>query len=344
MSNVMSSNIINILSSNKVYKTLLIIGNGFDLDLNLNTSYAKFLNSPFFKDNAKDYFSNYDLESYYKEINIFSYLKYKKEINGWIDVENELANLASRKVRGILGDGEILAVVSEKEKQTFQQLRIALCDYLKSISYNEVKTDSYGLQILRLLNNSDSNSEIISFNYTDINKLALIWGDRNIVIPVTYMHGNLESRQTAEDDTSIILGFQDEIEIDDSYCFMIKSHSPYYTSHNIKSKLDQADEVIFFGHSLGATDYPYFKDFFRKQCAIKSDDKKIKVRISTKDEESRQNILIQLRNMNEKHTQMLYEYCDFAIYRTETNQDHEKIETYLSELKKRIYPDFPSIG
>ena len=36
----MSSNIINVLSSNKVYKTLLILGNGFDLDLNLNTSYS----------------------------------------------------------------------------------------------------------------------------------------------------------------------------------------------------------------------------------------------------------------------------------------------------------------
>lgn len=69
--------------------------------------------------------------------------------------------------------------------------------------------------------------------------------EKKIVIPVSYMHGSLKSRQTEKDDTSIILGFQDDIEIDDSYCFMIKSHSPYYTSHNLKSKLDQADEVIF---------------------------------------------------------------------------------------------------
>lgn len=340
----MSSNVINVSLSGKSYKTLLIIGNGFDLDLNLNTSYANFLNSSFFKNNETKTFSKYALELSNSDINIFSYLRFKTEINGWIDVENELANLASRKVRENFGRDEVLAVVSEKEKQTFQQLRIALCDYLKSISYNEVKTDSYGLQILRLLNNSDSNSEIITFNYTDINKLAPIWGDRNIVIPVTYMHGSLESRKTKNDDTSIILGFQDNIDIDDSYCFMIKSHSPYYRSHNLKSKLNQADEVIFFGHSLGSTDYPYFEDFFRKQCAVKPDNEKIKVRIFTKDEESRQNILIQLRNMNEKHTQMLYEYCDFAIYRTDAHQDDEKIETYLSELRRRIYPEFPSIG
>ena len=121
---------------------------------------------------------------------------------------------------------------------------------------------------------------------------------------------------------------------------MIKSHSPYYTSHNIKSKLDQADEVIFFGHSLGSTDYPYFEDFFRKQCATKPDNEKIKVRIFTYDEESRQNILVQLRNMNEKHTQMLYEYCDFAIYRTKDNIDDEKIKKYLSELSNRINPQY----
>lgn len=267
-------------------------------------------------------------------------LKYREQINGWIDVETELARLASRKIQDNFKPEKIFIPVSKREKQTFQQLRIALCDYLKSISYNKVNTDSYGLKILKILNSAHSNSELITFNYTDINKLAPLIGDNIISIPVNYMHGSLESRQTAKDDTSIILGFQDNIEIDDSYCFMIKSHSPYYTSHNIKSKLDQADEVIFFGHSLGSTDYPYFEDFFRKQCATKPDNEKIKVRIFTYDEESRQNILVQLRNMNEKHTQMLYEYCDFAIYRTKDNIDDEKIKKYLSELSNRINPQY----
>lgn len=323
-----------------MYKTLFIIGNGFDLDLNLKTSYSDFLKSPYFGDNIRSFFSKNNLEMSKSEINIFDYLKYKNDINGWIDVEKELANLASRKIRMNFGRDEVYAVVSEKEKETFQQLRIALCDYLKNISYNEVNTDSYGLKILKILNSGQSDSELITFNYTDINKLASLIGDNTISIPISYMHGSLESRQTKKDDTSIILGFQDDIEIDDSYCFMIKSHSPYYTSHNIKSKLDQADEVIFFGHSLGSTDYPYFADFFRKQCEVKPDNEKIKVRIFTKDEKSRQSILIQLRNMNEKHTQMLYEYCDFAIYRTGDNIDDEKIKIYLSELNNRINPQY----
>lgn len=44
--------------------------------------------------------------------------------------------------------------------------------------------------------------------------------------------------------------------------------------------------------------------------------------------------------MNEKHTQMLYEYCDFAIYRTKDNIDDEKIKKYLSELSNRINPQY----
>lgn len=325
------------MRNNIVNKTLFILGNGFDLDLNLKTSYHDFLISSYFENNVTAGFSKYDLERLNNDINIFSYLKYRHEINGWIDVETELARLASRKTQDNFKPEKIFIPVSKREKKTFQQLRIALCDYLKNISYDKVKTDSYGLQILKLLNNPDSNSELITFNYTDINRLIQFIGDEKLFIPVSYMHGSLKSRQTAEDDTSIILGFQDDIEIDDSYCFMIKSHSPYYTSHNIKSKLEQADEVIFFGHSLGSTDYPYFEDFFRKQCAVKSDNEKKKVRIFTYDEESRQSILIQLRNMNEKHTQMLYEYCDFAIYRIKDHIDDDKIKSYLSELEHREF-------
>ncbi|MCZ8371887.1 AbiH family protein [Phocaeicola sp. KGMB11183] len=335
------------MNDSTAHKTLFILGNGFDLDLNLKTSYNDFLSSKYFLDHCVKFINEPSISEPNVEINIFNFLQKQKNIRGWIDVEKELAFLASRKVRekfASLKEEGVLASVSEREKQTFQQLRISLCDYLKSINYHSIKIDSYGLKILKILNNKDSNSEIITFNYTDINKLAPIIGDSNIAIPIKYMHGNLESRESQFDDTSIILGFQDDIEIDDSYCFMIKSHSPYYTSHNLKSKLDQADEVIFFGHSLGSTDYPYFEDFFRKQCAVKPDNEKIKVRIFTYDEESRQSILIQLRNMNEKHTQMLYEYCDFAIYRTKDYMDDDKIEDYLSDLKSRIYPQFSYIG
>ena len=98
------------------HKILFILGNGFDLDLNLKTSYYDFLDSHYFKNNTTPFFSRNSLDMSKSEINIFDYLKYKNDINGWIDVEKELANLASRKVRMNFGRDEVYAVVSEKER------------------------------------------------------------------------------------------------------------------------------------------------------------------------------------------------------------------------------------
>ena len=44
-----------------MYKTLFIIGNGFDLDLNLKTSYHDFLDSSYFRNKAS-IFSEYELK------------------------------------------------------------------------------------------------------------------------------------------------------------------------------------------------------------------------------------------------------------------------------------------
>lgn len=317
-------------------KVLLIIGNGFDLDLGLKTGYGDFLKSHFFTDHFEfQNVSETNLSNPNFRVNIFDYLNKQQNIKGWIDLENELASLASRRV--ICGHNIRLAHAFEKEKYSFEKLRISLAKYLKTISYDDLNIDSYALIILNLLN-SFCNSEILSFNYTNINRLAPYLKERSINVPISYLHGNLG---IGNDEPSIILGFQDDVDIDDSYCFMIKSHSPYYRSYNIKSKLNHADEVIFFGHSLGPTDYPYFADFFTKQCQPKNDEEKITVRIFTKDESSRQDILIQLRNMNQKHTQMLYEYCDFAIYRTDNMMDDDKIQAYLSELRSRMQTNMP---
>lgn len=317
---------------NNISNILLIIGNGFDLDLGLKTGYSDFLKSEFFT-------KNLDIMYDQNNINLFNYLENQKNIKGWIDVEKELADLASREPdfhnRYINKTDGKLAVCSDREVQTFQQLRLALHNYLDNISY-DIRKDSLALRVLDIVNSSFVSANIVTFNYTPLQKLTPFLRENKIAVPISYIHGSLRDNDILNDDTSIILGFQDDIEIDDSYCFMIKSHSPYYTSKHIKRKLLEADEVIFFGHSLGSTDYPYFADFFKEQCAEKSDEQIKKVRIFTWDEKSRQNILVQLRNMNEKRTQMLYEYCDFDIYRTGDINDYPKIQGYLDNLQSRI--------
>ena len=91
-----------------------------------------------------------------------------------------------------------------------------------------------------------------------------------------HVHGSLK-------ESDIILGFEDNVDVNDNLCFMIKSHSPHFRSCNIRDSLEKADEIIFFGHSLGMTDYHYFEDFFLKQSGAmgSSDIKKKKIRIFT---------------------------------------------------------------
>ena len=84
---------------------------------------------------------------------------------------------------------------------------------------------------------------------------------------------------------------------------------------------------------MGATDYHYFSDFFKQQSDLTS--KKVKpkkIRIFTYNESSRQEILAQLRDMNEHRINYLYDLNDLRIYRT--MEDQEDIKLYFRELQE----------
>lgn len=77
---------------NKDYRVVLVIGNGFDLDLGLKTKYNDYMNSDYF-DRAHS-ISVY-VHSDKKGVNLFNYLKEKASDNhNWIDIEKELADFA----------------------------------------------------------------------------------------------------------------------------------------------------------------------------------------------------------------------------------------------------------
>ncbi|WP_288874180.1 AbiH family protein [uncultured Bacteroides sp.] len=309
---------------NQDHKIVLVMGNGFDLDLGLKTSYKSFIDSTYFKERLKKE-SNIGDDS-----NVFSYLYEKIGLKQWIDIEQELLTLATlkKKVRnhkGNLVDG--LNKANIDLEYTFDCLLTELCNYLQSLDYNNIKINSTALKILKAVV-SYPNSEIISYNYTDIMRLAPIIKTA-IDCPIEYVHGSLRDR-------SIILGFQDDVEIDKSFCFMIKSFNPNFRSHNVRAKLLDADEIIFFGHSLGSTDYHYFEDLFRYQSQPDKANQNLVLRIFTYDENARRDILFQLRKMNNKRTDMIYELCDFEIYRTESGVDEYKITKYLEGLVNRI--------
>ena len=123
---------------------LLIIGNGFDLDLGLRTKYKDFIDSNIYDEYTKriqerySFKMNYDIESD-EEINIFSYFKSVLKIQNWIDLEMEIGNLATRKYFDI--DPEtgtpirVLMKSSSAMMDSFNALRECLNKYISHVVF-----------------------------------------------------------------------------------------------------------------------------------------------------------------------------------------------------------------
>lgn len=285
---------------------VLIIGNGFDLDLGLHTSYSSFVESEYF-----------EKLRHTSELIEQLYTNYKEK--KWIDIEEELKSFAKRYGRE--------TSKMKKNEVAFNQLADALCLYLESIDYSKIKRESIAA---RLLVNVIKNGyfQVLDFNYTDLERIISILGVRDKIV-CKQVHGRLI-------DHSIILGFEDNVDILNSYYYMIKSHSPHYRSCNVRTILDNADEVVFFGHSLGSTDYHYFSDFFKQQSGLNgtNDVKKKKIRIFTFDEYSRLKLLEQLREMNERRVNYLYDLNDLQFYKTSDESDFAEIDKFFGELNQ----------
>lgn len=303
-------------------KGVLILGNGFDLDLGLKTSYSNFMDSDDFKaivDN--NYFARYLLER-------------RAELGGnWIDIENEI----KAYVQYVTGRQTKETIEHNKKglpqfKEDYYELIEALKTYLSNIDLSNINENSCAAKILKAVINYGYFS-ILSYNYTDLKIIA-----RKLFISklshrkmiekesfVKHIHGCIK-------DKNIILGVEDEAEIDKEYCYVVKSMSQYFKSNNVRGTLEDADIILFFGHSLGETDYLYFKEFFSLQSGVNNQKPNRKyVRLFTKDEKSRIEIMLRLREMNNKQTSLLYDLNDFRVYKT--TEDDNNIKEVIDSLE-----------
>jgi hypothetical protein len=286
---------------------ILIIGNGFDLDIGLKTRYSDFATSEEWKECANE------------ESNLYKYLETKKNIERWFDLESELYKYANRK--------STRSFTYEKDKLYFGHLHQSLHKYLQKQQEGKINEGSTAATLLRAVVANASFRNIYSFNYTDLNIYAKQLGIE-IKSNCHYIHGCLS-------ENSIILGV-DERPLASKYDFLRKTMSPYYRSHNLFEDLYAADEVIFFGLSFGDIDYTYFNEFFRSQSSGSLlNGKKKKITIITWDEESRSDILLQLRKMD-VDIQKLYGQSNFQLIRTSCNEDKGKFEELCDRLKRQL--------
>ena len=216
--------------------------------------------------------------------------------------------------------------------------------YLKNVERKDVNCDSIAAKVFRLACWDSAFSKFYSFNYTDLDKLSEKLNLAGVPI-VEYVHGCLA-------DDSAILGINDtEDTLGGLYDFMRKSFNPHYSSHPVSYDLKMADEVVFFGHSLGDNDYHYFQSFFRHQCEENlAPEEKRTITIFTKDENGRMAIMRTLHKMNDGKTSLLFQNNILNIFCTDDGESSAFSEWYYAReleaerMRDKEFFDFTNNG
>lgn len=296
----------NDIQQDYIPNSILIIGNGLDLDLGLKTKYIDFANSEYWPFKEKFHFEKYTLPYFLNS--------HKNQVNTWFDLEDLLAIYASKHA-------DLTQQQIKEAKELFGNLIANLKVYLrkqentyinqmnsKMGEMRKMKTSHYVLQEFF----EKKRRKIYSFNYTNTYKIV-----KQLIIDfeedVMHIHGSLR-------DNNIILGIGDQREISDDFFEFYKSASPHYCSNNLIDDLNNADEIYIFGHSLGKNDHDYFSDFFKMaSCTSYRTNKsnKIKLRIFTLDEKSELELKKQLMTLTDHNLQGLYSHCDFKIVKND---------------------------
>lgn len=312
---------------------VLIIGNGFDLDLGLPTSYKDFAkskfwpqatpivtSSPVIRTNSGNHYVGHRPHPILLE----HVLARKKELPTWFDLENELLQYAQTENKSNGPESEHFI---KSNIDYFLKLQAELCDYISEAENQDINKDCVAGKVLKSVINNGSFSKIYSFNYTDLHKIAKTFNLRDD-FEYTHIHGSVS-------DKSIILGV-DESELRTGYKEFRKTSSPYYKSYDIYNVLKSAHEIIFFGMSFGKIDYSYFDDFFKEllRGAPKPEENKQNITIFTKDNNAQSEIKERLREQ-EINVQKLYGYSHLCFIGTSDNTNEKELNDFYDRLKTK---------
>ena len=275
---------------------MLIIGNGFDLNLGLKSTYRDFVQSCIFKRMYVKRQQEKKAQGNPKP-SLTDYLYGKKFYERWYDIEMALLEYVSAKP-----DGSYVNNI-EEDKKDYQLLCDTLIEYLASLfkgkGQSQLADKMTSSAAGKLLKSMWGDRNIIySFNYTPISLIANIVIACNLKSDVVRVHGKIDEDSIFENrlkDNSIILGIETKSinDIAPGYSFMLKSNNPAYKSTKIASDLLYSKNVIFFGHSLNKMDFGYFESYFKLLSTNAGAGRKLT--LITKDENSRVTILDNLR-------------------------------------------------
>lgn len=312
-------------------KSILVIGNGFDLDLGLKTKYSDFAKSNYWPtvdykslpitpnghildlDDEPQYFSMQDyIETIRKSV---------LEDKTWFDLEKELLNFAA----GYAFNNTFST--ANEDKIYFNNLRLGLQKFIAQEQDNcptRIKENSCAANVLK----ANCFDMVYSLNYTDINRFGNILG-LSQEIQCQHLHGILSNN-------SIILGVN-EAKLAPGYEWLHKTSSRHYPSHDVYYTLKDASDIIFFGLSFGSIDFVYYERFFQELSSgnAVTESNKQNITIVTKNDNSHLEIKNRIREMN-VDVQRLYEQSHLNFIITDEKNDHVKLDEILFSLKNRM--------
>lgn len=248
--------------------SLYIIGNGFDLFSNLKTQYSDFhnfviQNFPDLQDRFEEYFHletnrNYLWKNFENDLSTFNYKSLFDEFNH-IDISRD-----SFKPSAVFGlEDEIREAVDN----LVYEIRDAFTQWI-----NEIEFPAEHIGTFRF----NENSLFIVFNYTDtletfykVQKSQILYIHNNSTDNYGELilgHGLSEEPSPAEEDfdesgepTRTLFTDSENASRYPFYAFMkntdqvLSNHAAFFNS------LPAISEIIVLGHSLGKSDWPYFK-------------------------------------------------------------------------------------
>lgn len=266
-----------------IYDRVLVIGNGFDLNLGLKTSYTDFMSSKMFKNLLAD---NNELANH---------LEQNKNIKNWIDIELEL------KYYSLKWEGRQSNFFKE-----FKSLSESLKQYLLTQKSSKINKNSDAYSFLEE-NAKTNNVLILDFNYTDT--VHTILEDLNLISYIKHIkiHGDLKSDK-------IIFGVEDNSEIYPRDTFLLKSlNDNYLNIRNLDEVLIYCKTFLVFGHSLGETDHQYFKEMFQMGSNKYGNHLNKNIFIYYYKDESKNEISAEIYSMTSQNIKDLKRYNNFKM-------------------------------
>ena len=231
-------------------ETVIVIGNGFDLDLGWDTSY-------------KSFYEKHDGWKMHRrdEDDLFQYV-IKQVPGNWFDFERTLHEYALHRAQHPFPKDNTDNI--DRDIQDYNTFKTQLIDFISEGSKGPVKKDSHAYRLLAAYveakKNKTSNMffpiKLFSYNYTPLlNVIHQI--DSSVKVGYIPVHGMVEKR-------NIIFGFHDDLGIPKEYRPLQKSMDENYVSSDVVRESLQAKTIIFFGLSLGYIDGVYFKNLLEQ--------------------------------------------------------------------------------